>query len=231
VPRLPDLIEPGDSPLPGTLRVKPLLRGYSHALAAPVALVAAVLLLRSSAGHFDQQVAIAIYGATLVLLFAGSATLHLGRWGARPERILLRIDHSNIFLVIAGSYTPVAVTLLTGWSRVVILAAVWALALSGVVISIFRLPVSRRVKAGLYLGMGWIGIFVAPEIYAAVGIPGMALIAAGGILYTLGAVCYAARWPNPWQAVFGYHEVFHLLVIAASALFVAFMAMFVVVGG
>jgi hemolysin III len=166
-----------------------------------------------------------------VLLFAGSAALHLGRWGGALEQVLLRIDHSNIFLVIAGSYTPVAVTLLAGWPRVVILGLVWALALCGVAISGFRLPVSRWVQAGLYLGLGWIGIFVLPEIYAAVGLSGMALVVAGGTLYTLGALCYAARWPNLWQGVFGYHEVFHVLVIAASALFVAFMVLFVVPGG
>jgi hemolysin III len=200
-------------------------------VAAPLALVAAVLLVRSSAGHVEIQVALAIYGTTLVLLFAGSATLHLGRWRGTPEQVLLRIDHSNIFLVIAGSYTPVAVALLAGSSRALILAGVWALALCGVVISVFRLPVSRRVQAGLYLGLGWVGIFVVPQIATMVGRRGIALIAAGGTLYTLGALCYAARWPNPWRRVFGYHEVFHLLVIAASALFVAFMALFVVPGG
>jgi hemolysin III len=206
---------------------KPLLRGYSHALAAPAALLATILLLRSSDGRPDLQLALAIYGATLVLLFAGSATYHIGRWQPAVAGVLQRIDHSNIFLVIAGTYTPIAVALLAGSSRVLILGAVWVLALAGVVISMLGLHVPRGVLAGLYIGVGWVAIFVAPAIYRAVGVPGSALLLGAGAVYTVGALCYAFRWPNPWRHVFGFHEVFHLLVIAASALFVTFMAVYV----
>jgi hemolysin III len=207
--------------------VKPLLRGYSHAIAAPAALVATVLLLRSSDGRPDLQVALAIYGATLVLLFAGSATYHIGRWRPAVAGLLQRVDHSNIFLVIAGTYTPIAVALLAGSSRALILAAVWLLALAGVAISMLGLRVPRGVLAGLYIGVGWVAIFVAPAIYRAVGVPGSALLLGAGAVYTVGALCYAFRWPNPWRRVFGFHEVFHLLVIAASTLFVTFMAVYV----
>ncbi|HEY8739303.1 MAG TPA: hemolysin III family protein [Candidatus Dormibacteraeota bacterium] len=206
---------------------KPLLRGYSHAIAAPAAVVATILLLRTSDGHPDRQVALAIYGVTLVLLFVGSATYHIGRWGPTAGRILQRVDHGNIFLVIAGTYTPVAVALLAGSSRVLILGAVWVLALTGAAISLLGLTVPRGVLAGLYIGVGWVAIFVAPTIFRAVGIPGSALLLGAGAVYTMGALCYAFRWPNPWRRVFGFHEVFHLMVIAASALFVAFMAVYV----
>lgn len=206
---------------------KPLLRGYSHALAVPAALVVTILLLRTSSGHPDLQVAFAIYGVTLVLLFAGSATYHIGRWPSLVERILQRLDHSNIFLVIAGTYTPIAVAILAGSSRVLILGAVWILALAGATISMLGLKVPRGVLAGLYIGVGWVAIVVAPAIYAAVGIAGSALILGAGAIYTLGALCYAFQWPDPWHRVFGFHEIFHLMVIAASALFVAFMAVYV----
>ena len=206
---------------------KPLLRGYSHAIAVPLALAATYLLLQSAGGHPDRQVALGIYGVTLVLLFAGSATYHLGRWPAVAELILQRIDHSNIFLFIAGTYTPIAVAILAGWSRVAILVAVWFLALTGAAISLLGIPVRRGVQAGLYIGVGWVAVLVAPAIFRAVGWGGVALLLAAGCLYTLGAVCYAFRRPDPWQNVFGYHEVFHLMVIGASALFVAFMAVYV----
>ncbi|MEA2682070.1 MAG: hemolysin [Chloroflexota bacterium] len=206
---------------------KPLLRGYSHALAVPAALVVTILLLRTSAGRPDLQVAFAIYGVTLVLLFAGSATYHIGHWPALVERTLQRLDHSNIFLVIAGTYTPIAVAILAGWSRVLILAAVWILAIAGATISWLGIKVPRGVLAGLYIGVGWVAIVVAPAIYTAVGVAGSALIVGAGAMYTLGALCYAFKWPDPWHRVFGFHEIFHLLVIAASALFVAFMAVYV----
>jgi len=205
----------------------PLLRGYSHAVAAPLALVATLLLLQSASGRPERQVALGIYGVTLILLFVGSATYHLGHWPELPERILQRIDHSNIFLVIAGTYTPIAVAILAGWSRIVILVAVWTLALIGAAISLLGIKVRRGVQAGLYVGVGWVAVIVAPAIFRAVGAGGSAMLLGAGALYTLGALCYAFRRPDPWHHVFGYHEVFHMMVIAASALFVAFMAVYV----
>ncbi|MDQ6747430.1 MAG: hemolysin III family protein [Candidatus Dormibacteraeota bacterium] len=218
---------PVDGPLEAAATVKPMLRGYSHALATPAAVVATLLLLRSSQGHPGRQLSLGIYGTTLVLLFAGSATYHIGRWRPAAKRLLQRFDHGNIFLVIAGTYTPVAVALLVGSSRVLILTVVWLLAVTGAVISLLGLEVPRGVLAGLYIGVGWVAIFVAPAIYRAVGVPGSALILGAGLVYTLGALCYAFRWPDPWRRVFGFHEVFHLMVIAASALFVTFMALYV----
>jgi hemolysin III len=206
---------------------KPLLRGYSHAVAAPLAAVATLLLLQAASAHPERQLALGIYGVTLVLLFVGSATYHLGRWPLMVEQALQRIDHSNIFLVIAGTYTPIAVAILAGWPRVAILVAVWGLALTGAAISLMGIRVRRGVLAGLYLGVGWVAVLVAPAIFRAVGFAGSAMLVAAGGLYTLGALCYAFQRPDPWHRVFGYHEVFHLMVIAASALFVAFMAAYV----
>jgi len=169
----------------------------------------------------------AIYGATLVLLFAGSATYHVGNWSAVVEKRLQRVDHGNIFLVIAGTYTPVTVVLLGGSARVVVLVVAWSLALAGVTVSLLGIPVPRTLLAALYVGVGCVAVPVAPALYAAVGGKGLALILAAGGTYTVGALCYAFKWPDPWRDFFGYHEVFHLLVIAASGLFVAFMALYV----
>ena len=206
---------------------KPLLRGYSHAIAVPGAIAATFLLLRSSSNQPGLKLALGIYGVTLVVLFAGSATYHVGRWPLAVEKMLQRVDHSNIFLVIAGTYTPVSVALLAGRTRVAILAAIWTLAIAGAVISLLGLKVPRGVLAAMYVGVGSIAIVVAPKIYGAVGLAGVGLIFAAGGIYTVGALCYAFKWPDPWHRVFGYHEVFHVLVIAASALFVAFMAVYV----
>ncbi|MFN2463869.1 MAG: hemolysin III family protein [Candidatus Dormibacteria bacterium] len=207
--------------------LKPLLRGYSHALAVPLAVAATTWLVRSASGRPGVQVALAIYGFTLVLLFAGSAAYHVGHWSARVQRGLQRMDHSNIFLVIAGTYTPVAVVLLSGRPRVGILLAVWSLALVGAGISVLGVQLRRGVLAALYIGVGWVAVLVAPTIFRAVGWGGSALILSAAALYTAGALCYAFKRPDPWRRVFGYHEVFHLLVIGASGLFVAFMALYV----
>ncbi|GAC1334054.1 MAG: hemolysin III family protein [Candidatus Dormibacteria bacterium] len=187
----------------------------------------AATLLIATTTRPALRVAMAIYGVTLVLLFAGSATYHVGRWSVVVEKRLQRVDHGNIFLVIAGTYTPVTVALLGGWPRTTILVLVWTLAFAGLSISLLGIHVPRALLAGLYVGVGCVAVPVAPSLYSAVGGNGIALIFAAGATYTAGALCYAFKWPDPWHDVFGYHEVFHLLVIAASALFVTFMAVYV----
>jgi hemolysin III len=207
---------------------KPLMRGYLHAGAAPLALVGVAALIALSHG-LAARVSLAVYGTTLVGLYAFSAVYHIGDWTPRVREAMRRIDHSNIYLVIAGTYTPFAALALRGWWRVSLLSLVWGIALFGrVLLALPRVHVRRQVQALLYVGMGWCALLVVPQIVERFGAGGMLMLAAGGGLYSLGAVIYALRWPPLWQRVFGYHELFHVLTIAASALLFAAIALFLV---
>jgi hemolysin III len=208
--------------------VKPILRGYSHAVTTPLALAATVVLAVMAAGNTGRQITVVIYGATMVLLFGGSALYHVGNWSQRTRELLRRMDHSNIFLLIAGTYTPIGFVLLGGWERIAVLGAVWGLSLVGVGIAVSGISVPRSLLTGLYLLVGWVALLAVPAILARVGLGGGLLLVAGGVLYTVGAVCYALKRPKLWQRVFSYHEVFHLLVIAASATFMAFIVIYVI---
>jgi hemolysin III len=208
--------------------VKPLLRGYSHAVTAPLALLATVVLAVMAAGDTARQVTVLIYGATMVLLFSGSALYHMGNWSQRTRDWLQRLDHSNIFLLIAGTYTPIAFAVLAGWERVAVLGAVWGLSLLGVTIAVGGVRLPRPLFVGLYLLIGWVALLAIPAIFARVGLEGAMLLLAGGVLYSAGAVCYALKRPRLWQRVFSYHEVFHLFVIAASAIFLVFITNYVI---
>jgi hemolysin III len=208
--------------------VKPLLRGYSHAITAPLALVATIILALMAAGDVARQVTVLIYGATMVLLFSGSAFYHIGNWSQRTREALRRLDHSNIFLLIAGTYTPIAFAVLAGWQRVAVLGGVWGFSLVGVAIALSGIKLPRPVFVGLYLVVGWIALLAIPTIFARVGAAGGMLLVAGGALYSIGAACYGLKRPRLWQNVFSYHEVFHLLVIAASATFLVFISTYVI---
>jgi hemolysin III len=206
---------------------KPLLRGYSHAVVAPLAAVATAYLVWSTSGDLARQVTLLIYGSSLVLLFAVSATYHIPNWPARVREVFRRIDHSNIFLLIAGTYTPIVATMLSGWWRVGILVAVWVPAFAGIGISVSGLPIRRGVLTMLYILVGWIAAAAIPQILQQVGLQGGLLLLGGGVFYSLGALCYAFKWPPLWQRVFSYHEVFHLFVIAASGFFLFFIIQYV----
>jgi hemolysin III len=207
---------------------KPMLRGYLHAASAPLALIGALVLLWLSAGSRAKQFSLLVYGASLVLLLTVSGVYHVGRWKERAREVLRRFDHSNIYLLIAGTYTPVAVTALGGWVQLTVLIAVWGLALAGIVVVLGGWLQPHWVEALLYVGLGWIAVVVIPRIAAAFGWQALALILAGGVLYTTGAVFYGLRRPRLWQRVFGYHELFHVFVVAASIIFYVFMLRFVV---
>ncbi|MEO7001580.1 MAG: hemolysin III family protein [Ktedonobacterales bacterium] len=202
---------------------KPLLRGYLHAGAAVAALVATVALAILSAGDRPKQISLLVYGASSILLFGWSAFYHLGHWSPRVRAAFRRVDHANIFVLIAGTYTPMAFNLLTGWPRILLLATIWGLAALGMAAAAPALRIPRQVLAGLYVAMGWVAVAFIPQIVAAVGVGAVLLLALGGMLYTVGALAYAFRWPNIWPRVFGYHEVFHLATILAAGAFFVFM--------
>lgn len=187
--------------------VKPKLRGWLHAGAAPAALICGIVLVLLVPAQY--KVAAAVYAASTVALFTVSATFHRGHWTGRSYAIIRRLDHSTIFLLIAGSYTPFAVALLHGASEAALLIVVWTGAVLGIIFRVFWLSAPRWLVAGLYLALGWAAVFFMPAFWQAGGAAVMSLIIAGGLCYTLGAVVYARRKPDPSPKWFGFHEVFH----------------------
>ncbi len=171
---------------------------------------------------------ILVFDVSLVAMYAGSAALHLGTWRGRGFRAMLVLDHTNIFLLIAGTYTPIAVNVLSGWLRPSLLMLVWALAAAGIVQAIIRARSRHWSQLAMFLAMGWVSLAALPSLLAALPPAAIGTLVAGGLFYTAGAIIYAARRPNPFPRVFGYHEVFHLFVIAGSSAFLAAIWIWVV---
>jgi hemolysin III len=194
--------------------VKPKLRGWLHAATTPLALAAGVVLIVLSP-TLTTRVGSAVFAGTALLLFAVSAIYHRGNWSPRVWAILRRIDHSNIFLLIAGSYTPFTLILLHGKDRVVLLVLVWTGALLGVLFRIFWTDAPRWLYVPIYLAMGWAAIFYADQFAEGGSRAVIVLIVVGGGLYTLGGLVYGLKRPNPFPSWFGFHEVFHSFVVAA----------------
>ena len=196
-------------------RVKPLLRGVSHEVAAIAAVIGCAALARVAPGA-RGLVAALVYGASLATLFAVSALYHRPSWAEASRRLMRRLDHSAIFLLIAGTYTPFCL-LLGGRRGLAMLAVVWLGALLGILRSVLWPDAPKVLAAAIYVVLGWVIVPLLPELRQAVGGGGVALLLAGGVLYSVGAAVYATRWPDPFPTVFGYHEAFHALVIAAAA--------------
>jgi hemolysin III len=194
----------------------PSLRGVSHAIAFVLAIGAAiVVIVLAPAGR--ATVAAAIYGCALTALFGGSALYHRWPGPARFKPILRRIDHSTIFVFIAASYTPIALLVLHGPLVWVILGVAWIGAAAGVAFSLGWIHAPRALTAGSYLALGWMAVIAIPQLVGALGLTPLLLLAAGGVLYSIGAVIYARQRPNLWPRTFGFHEIFHALVIAAAS--------------
>ena len=198
---------------------KPLLRGWSHAAAAVVAIAGLVTLIVITRHDPAKLVSMIVYGTALVLLFSVSATYHIFNWPPRVKDWLRRADHATIFVFIAATYTPLMFNVLDGWWRIGVLVAIWISALAGVAGAAPFLRIPRRLLAALYLAMGWVAVVALVPLTAALGWVAALLIAFGGLQYSLGAAAYAFRRPRLWPRVFGYHEVFHLAVISASITF------------
>ena len=196
--------------------VKPTLRGWQHAAMFPIAVVAGALLV-ATAPTTAGRISSAVFAITAVLLFGVSALLHRGTWTPPVEALLRRMDHANIYLIIAGTYTPFAVLALPPERGKLLLAIVWTGALVGVALRIFWIGTPRWLSTTLYVVVGWIIVFFIPDLIEGAGAGVAALVAIGGILYTVGAIVYATKWPNPSPRRYGFHEVFHSLTIAAFA--------------
>jgi hemolysin III len=196
--------------------VKPLLRGRLHLGALVVALPAVVVLIASATTTRATAVA-TVYGSSLVAVFLVSSAYHrLGR-SARTQQVLRRADHATIFLLIAGSYTPIAVLAIGGRAGRVLVVVAWSLAALGVALKLAWFHRARVAGAALYIGLGWMVVGAMPWLVRAVTGMELGLLVAGGLLYTVGAVVLARRRPNPVPRIFGYHEVWHTLVIVAAA--------------
>ncbi len=206
---------------------KPRLRGVSHEWAFFVSLPLGLWLV-VSAPSGRAALAAGVYALSVALLFGASALYHRITWAsAAARRWMRRIDHSAIFVLIAGTYTPFALLTLDGWLATAILVAVWAGAAAGIVMTIVWIDAPKWLIAIVYVALGWVAIAAMPEMLDRLGITAVGLVGAGGALYTAGAVIYASRRPDPVPTVFGYHEIFHVLVIAAAALQYAVVAFYV----
>ena len=209
---------------------KPRLRGVWHQWAFYVSLVlGAALVAAAPAGQ--PRLAAAVYAVSVAALFGTSALYHRITWASQAaRRWMRRLDHSMIFFLIAGTYTPFALLVLHGDLATVILVVVWAGALAGVLMKLVCIDAPKALVAILYLALGWVAVAAFPTMIGELGITGTALVAVGGLLYTAGALVYAFQRPNPAPTVFGYHEVFHALVILAAALQYAVIAFYVIPG-
>ena len=203
--------------------VVPLLRGVSHQYTSWVALAAGIVLVVAVAEDARARVASVVYAIGLCALFSFSALYHRWRGDPRWKPLLRRIDHSTIFVFIAASTTPVALLVLSQPLRTIILLGVWLGAIAGLTLSIAWITAPRWLVAGSYLFVGWMGAIATPQLIDKLPAAPLVLLAAGGLLYSAGAVVYARQHPDPWPQTFGFHEVFHALVIAAAV--VHFVAM------
>lgn len=209
------IADPAEVPAPPL--PKPRLRGMFHLIAFPISIVTGLVLVFLVADTTRDRIGCAIYAVACVELFGVSALYHRGTWGPEWYARLRRLDHANIFVQIAGTYTPLCLALLDGTSRVVVLTVVWVGAVAGIVFRCAWMSAPPWVYTPFYLALGWVAIAVLPQLWREGGPAVALLVIAGGIAYSLGAVAYARRRPDPIPHVFGYHEVFHLGTIVGFA--------------
>ncbi|EJZ85647.1 hemolysin III family channel protein [Schaalia turicensis ACS-279-V-Col4] len=198
------------------IAIKPHLRGWLHLVTAPLSLAASIVLI-CLAPTTPTKWASAVYLASSLLLFGISALYHRFYWKPNWELVWKRLDHSNIFLLIAGTYTPLSVALLTRHDAMVLLSIVWIGAIIGILINLFWPTAPRRLSTLIYVVLGWTAVAYLPQLWSAGGPAVVWLIVAGGILYTLGAIVYATKRPDPSPTWFGFHEIFHAFTVAAWA--------------
>ena len=199
---------------------RPRLRGWLHLWAFAVSVAAGIVLVSvvGATRGAEAAVATSIYAVTVCLLFGVSATYHRVKW-TRPGRhaLLARLDHSMIFVFIAGTYTPFAVLAMPEHTGKIVLTVVWLGALGGVLLKTSWINAPRWLGVPLYLALGWVAVFVAPSLLTHGGVATFVLVIVGGLIYTFGGIVYGLKRPDPWPRTFGYHEVFHLCTVVAAA--------------
>ena len=194
--------------------IKPRLRGWLHTATVPLSLASGIVLVVLSPGG-EARIGAVVFTVTSVLLFTVSAVYHTPSWGARVHGVLQRLDHANIFLLIAGTYTPFALLLLDARNAEVLLTIVWVGALLGVAFRVLWVGAPRWLYVPVYVALGWSAAFWAGDFAASANTPVLTLMVVGGLLYSLGGLVYAFKKPDPLPRWFGFHEVFHALTIAA----------------
>lgn len=195
---------------------RPFLRGWLHAAMVPLAVAGGWLVVESTPAGGATRASVAVFGVCLVGLYVTSSLYHVPRWSTRARYILSRLDVAMIQLFIAGTFTPVAFHALQGAWRTWSLVIAWTLAIAGAGVAVSPVHAPRWLSTLGFIAVGWLSVVPLVKMVTALPLEGLGLIALGGILYTLGAVVYAKRWPDPFPRWFGYHEVFHLFVVAAS---------------
>jgi hemolysin III len=194
----------------------PRLRGVFHLYAFVAAVVAGTVLVALADGYLERF-AVWVYAVALAAMFGASALYHRYPWRSPTARLRARrLDHAMIFVFIAGTYTAFALVAFTGTARVVGLLTVWVGAAFGISLNLVWIDAPRWLSAVAYLAVGWVGLILIPQLFPALGVAAAVLVIIGGALYSVGALTYASAWPNPFPTTFGFHEVFHLLVIAAA---------------
>ncbi len=208
------------------MRIREPVNAWSHFVGLVLAGAGSILLLRLARGA-AETVAFAVYGGSLVLLYGASTLYHALPLPAHRLRPLRTLDHIAIYFLIAGTYTPVAIVTLHGTPGQMLLVAAWSIALLGVPFKIWWLDAPVWVSTGVYLAMGYMSLLAAAPLAAAVPPSGLAWLLAGGVAYTVGAIIFTRRRPDPWPGRFGHHEIWHLLVLVGSACHFAFMLLHV----
>ena len=205
---------------------RPRFRGVMHQYAFFVSVLLGALLVVGAQDGIERVSAL-VFAASVAAMLGVSALYHRVVWAPGPRRWMRRLDHAAIFLLIAGTYTPFGLVALNGAWREAVLAIVWTGALAAIVLKVAWIDAPRWVAALVAVCLGWVGVVALPEIHRSVGLSPLALAAIGGLLYTAGGLIYALRRPDPLPSVFGYHELFHALVVAAAGFQYVAVALFV----
>ncbi len=215
--------------LPAASRGKPLLRGYLHLAALIAAMVGTAVMLLIANGA-RARVGAAVFGASLIGAYGTSTVYHRGGWTGRRLSVIRRLDHAMIFFLIAGTYTPFCLLALHGRWGTAILSLAVAIAMLGAAMRLAWLDSPRWLSVPLYVANGWVAVVAIPQILQALSPPALCLLFGGGVAYTLGALAYATKRPDPWPRVFGYHEVFHSFTVMGSTMHFLAVSLFVLRG-
>ena len=211
-------------------RVKPLLRGVLHQAAFAVSLVVGTLLVVGAEGG-RHRLGAAVFAGSAAACFGASALYHRVTWTPRMRLWMRRVDHAGVYLLIAGTYTPVSLLALSGAWTPVVLALVWGGAVAAIVLKFVWVDAPKWLAVAIGIALGWVAVVALPQLATRLDAVAVVLLVTGGLLYTVGAIVYARRWPDPFPTVFGYHELFHALTIVAVACQYVAIAFYIVRAG
>jgi hemolysin III len=219
-----------DVPVAEVIAVKPRMRGLSHYYAFFISLATGALLVATAPRGLATWTAL-VYALSVSAMLGASALLHRGAWTEGQARVLTKLDHTCIYLLIAGTYTPISLIAMSGVIRALVFSVVWLGAIVGIALEWLWYRPPRGWVTTNYITVGWVALIALPQLWTSLGVAGFLLVLLGGVSYTVGAVIHAARRPDPWPEVFGYHELFHVFVLVALVLHFAAIALVVLPKG